>query len=47
MLRILFVCHGHPGLVPGVNVADGKVTHAAVAEATGHEYTPVNDVIGD
>jgi alanine dehydrogenase len=34
-----------PGLVPGVNVAHGKVTHAAVAEGTGMEYTPVEDVL--
>ncbi len=35
-----------PGLGAGVNVADGKVTHAAVAEGTGMEYTPVEDVLG-
>jgi alanine dehydrogenase len=35
-----------PGLRPGVNVADGKVTHQAVAEGTGTEYTPVEDVLG-
>src|ERR671923_183702 len=34
-----------PGLKPGVNVADGKVTHPAVAEGTGMEYTPVEDVL--
>jgi len=34
-----------PALRPGVNVADGKVTHQAVAEATGTEYTPVEDVL--
>ncbi|MGH2714129.1 MAG: alanine dehydrogenase [Thermoleophilaceae bacterium] len=34
-----------PGLRPGVNVADGKVTHPAVAEGTGVEYTPVEDVL--
>jgi alanine dehydrogenase len=34
-----------PGLKPGVNVAGGKVTHAAVAEGTGLEYTPVEDVL--
>jgi alanine dehydrogenase len=34
-----------PGLVPGVNVAQGKVTHPAVAEGTGMEYTPVEDVL--
>jgi alanine dehydrogenase len=35
----------NPGLVPGVNVAAGKVTYAPVAEATGHEYTPLFDVV--
>ena len=35
-----------PGLAPGVNVAGGKVTHEAVAEGTGMEYTPVEDVLG-
>jgi alanine dehydrogenase len=34
-----------PGLRPGVNVADGKVTHPAVAEGTGMDYTPVEDVL--
>jgi alanine dehydrogenase len=35
-----------PGLRPGVNVADGKVTHQAVAEGTGMDYTPLEDVLG-
>jgi alanine dehydrogenase len=35
-----------PGLRPGVNVAGGKVTHPAVAEATGNELTPVDDILG-
>ncbi len=35
-----------PGLRPGVNVAAGKVTHPAVAEATGTEFTPVDEVLG-
>ncbi len=35
-----------PALRPGVNVAGGKVTHPAVAEGTGMEYTPVEDVPG-
>src|SRR5262245_32056261 len=35
-----------PGLKPGVNVADGKVTHEAVAEGTGMPYTPVEDALG-
>jgi len=34
-----------PGLRPGVNVAGGKVTHAAVAEGTGMEFTPVERVL--
>jgi alanine dehydrogenase len=34
-----------PGLKSGVNVADGKVTHPAVAEGTGLEYTPVEDIL--
>ena len=33
-----------PGLRLGINVAGGKVTHPAVAEAVGVEYTPVEDV---
>jgi alanine dehydrogenase len=32
-----------PGLRPGVNVAGGKVTHEAVAEATGEEYVALED----
>jgi alanine dehydrogenase len=35
-----------PGLKFGVNVAEGKVTHPAVAEGTGMDYTPVEDVLG-
>jgi alanine dehydrogenase len=34
-----------PGLKPGVNVAAGKVTHPAVAEGVGLEYTPVEEVL--
>jgi alanine dehydrogenase len=34
-----------PGLKPGVNVANGKVTHEAVAAGTGMEYVPVEDVL--
>jgi alanine dehydrogenase len=34
-----------PGLKPGVNVAAGKVTHPAVAEGVGAEYTPVDEVL--
>jgi alanine dehydrogenase len=35
-----------PGLRLGINVAGGRVTHPAVAEAVGAEHTPVEDVIG-
>jgi alanine dehydrogenase len=34
------------GLVPGVNVAHGQVTHPAVAEGVGLPYTPVDEVLG-
>ncbi len=34
-----------PGLRPGVNVAGGKVTHQAVAEATGEEYVPLEQAL--
>jgi len=34
-----------PGLRPGVNVAAGKVTHPAVAEGVGTDYTPVEEVL--
>ena len=34
-----------PGLRPGVNVAGGHVTHAAVAEGTGTEFTPLEEVL--
>jgi alanine dehydrogenase len=34
-----------PGLKPGVNVAGGKVTHPAVAEGVGVDYTPVEEVL--
>ena len=35
-----------PGLRPGVNVANGKVTHPAVAEGVGSEFTPVDEALG-
>jgi len=35
-----------PGLRPGVNVAGGAVTHAAVAEAVGGEHVPVEEALG-
>ena len=34
-------CAKFPELVPGVNVANGKVTFKAVADDLGYEYTPV------
>jgi len=34
-----------PGLKPGVNVAAGKVTHPAVAEGVGADYTTVEEVL--
>jgi alanine dehydrogenase len=34
-----------PGLKPGVNIAAAKVTHPAVAEGVGLEYTPVEEVL--
>jgi alanine dehydrogenase len=34
-----------PGLKAGVNVAAGKVTHPAVAEGVGTDYTPVDEVL--
>ncbi len=35
-----------PGLRPGVNVAGGHVTHPAVAEAVGMDYTPPEEALG-
>jgi alanine dehydrogenase len=35
-----------PGLRLGVNVANGKVTHPAVAEGVGMEYVAVEDALG-
>ncbi|MEK6276436.1 MAG: alanine dehydrogenase [Actinomycetota bacterium] len=35
-----------PGLRPGVNVANGKVTHPAVAEGVGADYVPVEEALG-
>jgi alanine dehydrogenase len=37
---------GDPGLAKGVNVAAGKVTHPAVAEAVGEEYVPIERALG-
>jgi len=36
-----------PYIAEGVNVVAGKVTYAAVAEATGHEYVPLFDALGE
>jgi alanine dehydrogenase len=36
----------YPGLRPGVNVADGRVTHPAVAEAVGLDYVPPEEALG-
>jgi alanine dehydrogenase len=35
-----------PGLRPGVNVANGKVCHPAVAEGVGMDFTPVDEALG-
>jgi alanine dehydrogenase len=34
-----------PGLKLGINVAGGEVTHPAVAEGVGMEYTPPEEVL--
>jgi alanine dehydrogenase len=34
-----------PGLKPGINVAGGKVTHPAVAEGVGMEFSPPEEVL--
>jgi alanine dehydrogenase len=36
-----------PGLAEGVNVVGGHVTYRPVAEATGHEYTPLFEALGE
>ena len=36
----------NPGLRLGINVAAGKVTHPAVAEGVGMEYSPPEDALG-
>ena len=35
-----------PGLRPGVNVAGGGITHAAVAEGVGMDYVPLDEALG-
>ncbi len=37
-------CQRQPALIGGINVMNGKVTHKAVAEAHGMEYTPVTQL---
>ncbi|MEK7846750.1 MAG: alanine dehydrogenase, partial [Nitrospinota bacterium] len=32
-------------LLKGLNLANGKVTHKAVAEALGYEYSPPEDIL--
>jgi alanine dehydrogenase len=34
------------GLAKGVNVVNGKVTYQAVADALGHQYTPLAEALG-
>jgi len=34
-----------PGFAKGINVMRGKVTHPAVADAFGIEYTPLDSVL--
>jgi alanine dehydrogenase len=36
-----------PGLAAGVNVMGGKVTYQPVAEATGEEYVPLHEALGE
>jgi alanine dehydrogenase len=43
--RVVGAIESMPGLKPGVNVAEGKVTHPAVAAGTGMEYVPVEEVL--
>jgi alanine dehydrogenase len=38
--------HDDPGLLKGVNVAAGHVTHAAVAEGVGMNYVAAEDALG-
>src|SRR3712207_1139530 len=43
---VLKAATASPHIANGVNVVDGKVTYAAVAEATGHEYVPLFEALG-
>ena len=36
-----------PHMAEGVNVVGGKVTYAAVADATGHPYVPLDEALGE
>jgi alanine dehydrogenase len=38
--------HASAAVASGVNVVDGKVTHAGVAEAWDLPYTPLGEVLG-
>jgi len=38
--------HRDPGIRPGINVANGEVTHHGVAEGVGAEYVPPEDALG-
>ena len=35
-------CKAEPGLIPGVNIVDGKIVFKAVADAWDMPYTPLN-----
>jgi len=35
----------NPGLKPGLNIVEGKVTYKGVADAFGLDYTPVEEVL--
>jgi alanine dehydrogenase len=43
--RVAEAARRDPGLRLGINVADGRVTHPAVAEGVGVEHTPVEEVL--
>jgi alanine dehydrogenase len=43
---VLAATTANPGLAEGVNVVAGKVTYEAVARATGHEYVPLFEALG-
>jgi alanine dehydrogenase len=43
---VVAATRANPGLAEGVNVVAGKVTYEAVARATGHEYVPLFEALG-